>query len=200
LSVLHDNGDLYASVTSSADGEFSIDAPGGQNIFVEVSGTNLISASFTGVAGIGVVQEVEDGRLFGFSELEYQNWTALFEGCPGIEESQAAVVGEIRLFGFADPETGLEPLITTGYAWVQDSNGDNYQACYLDDEGTAYDPEAVATGSSGRYAIFGAPVGLSQLTIGYEVAPGTVEDYEYFLWLPQGGVSPRFPSYVELAL
>jgi hypothetical protein len=198
LSVLEDQGQPYASAVTSQDGSFQVDAPGGQNIFVEVRGDGLVPASFTGIAGLGDLQEVEEGRIFGYSRAEYDQWNAAFAGCPGLEDEGSAVLGDIRLYGFIDPETGEEPIIISGYAQVTSADDTQYDACYLDDDGLAYDPERNYTGLSGRYTIAGVPAGVHTLIVGYEGAGGVTGEHEYFLWLPESGISPRFPSYVEL--
>jgi len=198
LSVLEDQGEPYASTVTDSDGGFHVDAPGGENIFVEVRGADLVPASFTGVAGLGEQQEVEEGRLFGFSQVGFDQWSSDFSGCPGLEESGSTVLGDIRLYGLLDPETVEEPLVTSGYAYVRTADGTEYDACYLDDDGTAYDSERTATGASGRYMVAGVPAGAHILVVGYEGAGGVVGEHDYFLWLPDGGISPRFPSYVEL--
>ena len=198
VTVREGDGASYSEGFSQSDGRFAVDAPGGQNIFLEVSGEGLVRSSFTGVAGMAPIQPIEDGRVFGFQDDELENWKTAFSGCPGSDDTGAAVVGEIRLFGFADQDTGEEPLVTTGFASVETTDGAEFTACYLDDEGIAFSEDATKTGSSGRYAIFGLPAGLHTLKIGYEAAPGVVGEYDYFLWLPDQGLSPRFPSYVEL--
>lgn len=198
LSVHEDQGETYASAVTDQDGGFEVSAPGGQNIFVKVGGDNLVPASFTGVAGLYELQEVEEGLVYAVSRDEYDDWTADFSGCEALEQPGSAVIGDIRLYGLLDAETGEELIVTTGYAYVESGDGTTYTACYLDHEGMAYDTESVSTGLSGRYTIAGVPPGVHTLVIGYEGAAGVVGEHDYFLWLPEAGVSPRFPSYVEL--
>jgi hypothetical protein len=198
LSVYEDQGQPYASTVSEADGSFEVSAPGGQNIFVEVAGDGLVPASFTGVAGLFEQQEIEEGLVFAVTEADYSEWVADFGGCEALDTNTASVIGDIRLYGLLDADSGEEIVVTTGYAYVESLDGTVYEACYLDEEGVAFDPEAVATGLSGRYTIAGVPAGVHTLVVGYVGAGGVVGEHDYFLWLPEGGVSPRFPSYVEL--
>jgi hypothetical protein len=191
-------GDVFGEAVTDGSGAYRVDAPGGQTVFAEISSDGYTNASFNGVAGMNPLQGVPDGLLFGISDAEDAIWRALFDGCEGADGDGAAVYGDVRLSGYVDEESGEFPIITSGFVAIE-ADEQIYDACYLGEDGLEWDPEATETGASGRFAIFGLPAGVHAMEVGYDVYAGNLQIHPYALWLPDGGVSPRFPAFVELA-
>jgi hypothetical protein len=196
IELRDDSGSLYDSASIGADGEFSVRAPMGSDIFATVLGSEHIVASFTGVSGYAEVFQVEDGALFGVSQTEWTQWREQFAGCPGVDTG-AGIIGEVRMSSLVDSETGEAPLVSTAQPLVEDLDGVVYTTCFLDEEGLLYDPAAEYTGASGVFAIFGLPEGFVVIDLKYQI----VDDVFYLrsipVWAPKEGVIPLFPAWVE---
>lgn len=198
IQIREDDGQAYGSAAhTDALGEFSALAPGGATIFAEIGGRDDgVTASFTGTTGVGETLEVnvDEHVLYAFSQEDLDVWRDLMDGCPGAGEG-GAVLGEVRMSELS--QGGEHPLVTTAWVEVEAANGEVWEGCYLDDEGTGWDPDAEWTGETGRFAVFGVPEGAYTLTVRYAIS----DDYHAAswtpLWVPEDGVAPRFPAWVR---
>jgi len=193
------DGGEHASTTADDEGRFELLAPSNATVFVDVEAQGHVRSSFTGVTGIDGAMIVPDGTMYAITEATWDEWTSLFDGCPGVGEGGASI-GEVRISNLSDPSTGERPFVTTAVVTLEDSEGETYEACYLDEEGAAYDPEAEVTGASGRFAIFGAPPGEYLLVVAYETAEGVWSGDHYPVRITEGGVTPMFPLWTDFEL
>jgi hypothetical protein len=199
VEIRSDDGTKYDEAITDGDGEFRALAPASSTIFAAISGDGLGQSSFTGVSGVEENMTVEPGALYGVSLAELDAIRAMYAGCPGSDLPMGLVVGEVRVYGLSDPETGESPLVTTARAVATRLDGEEIPACYLDPTGLAYDPAAEITGLAGSFAIFGLESELYSLTVMYSVT-GESEYVAYWeIWVPPGesGVVPRYPAWVE---
>jgi hypothetical protein len=186
------------STTTDEYGEFTIDLPPGINVFVTIDAPGFVTSAFPGVIGILPTQRVEGYTLYGVSVEEHEALLATWAGCPGLSADGAIVVGEQRIFGLTDG-SGNSPSVNTGIATLFEVAGSaELHGCYLTDDGTAYDPEAEATGSSGAFLVAGADPGSWALEVEYLYAAGQWSTAVYPVWLPADGpiVSPWYPAWV----
>jgi len=198
LVTLRDaDGQVYAQAVTDSNGDFRVEAPAGETVYLVTEGVGLVPASFAGVSGLQPTLRVERGTFYGFDEPELSEWELLFDGCPGVGEGGGIAVGEVRTLRAADTED--HPLVTTAWAYLESEEQVVYEACYLDDAGQ-YDPEAELTGDTGVFAIFGVPQGTYSLVVGYH----PFQEYSIIgytsAWVPDGGVVPQFPAWVEWPL
>jgi len=193
--IVDQDDEKYDSVRADAQGKFEARAPEGETIHAEISGEGFEVTSFTGVSGLSEVYRVEDGLLFGFSNAQRAEWEALFAGCPGLETPGGVVFGEIRLLELTD--SGEHALVNGVAEVVSRNQKRTWDACYLDDDGLAYAPEATTTGPSGRFAVFGIEPGTRILTVGWEYAPDIWSYSDTYVRLTEDGVAPRFPAWVN---
>jgi hypothetical protein len=77
------------------------------------------------------------------------------------------------------------------------SDGADYPACYLDDDGAAL-ADGTATGSTGEYAIFGIPDGAVLVELSATRSNGEVGIDVYEFVAVDDGLVPVFPTPVEL--
>ncbi len=195
VSIRDEDGGKYDNVRANANGKFEALAPEGEYINAEITGDGFELTSFTGLSGVADVFRVEDGMLYGFSSDERADWEERFAGCPDMG-SGGMVVGEIRMLELSNG--GEHPLVANGVAEVVTRNvKKTWKACYLDDEGLAYDPDATNTGASGAFAVFGIEPGNHILTVGYEFAPDAWSYSDTYVRAVEDGVAPRFPAWVE---
>lgn len=191
--VLDEVGEPFDTASIDDEGRFDATAPLGGFIHVRVEGPGMVPAGFSGRMGLGPF-EVEPGTLFGWPESERAAMDAQWGDCarPG-----SAMIGEVRLFGVTDDD-GVSPLITTAFASIPVAAGQDLGACYLDDESGLHDPTATTTGPRGTFAIFDIEPGIHRLDYGYHVTQSIRVDSSLRLYVPDGGVTPLFPAWVDL--
>ena len=83
---------------------------------------------------------------------------------------------------------------------AENQAGDEFEACYLMNEGDAWNPDAFNSGETGQFAIFGLDEGLYVLTVGYTMLGAEVYQISWEMLVPHDGVVPRFPIWVESVL
>lgn len=193
-------GELLLETTTNEQGRFTGELPLGTDVIAEVSGSGLALIGFPGTTGFGDKLVIEDRSLFAFSVAEKDAIRAAMAGCPGADDPDASlVVGEIRVYGLEDPESGESPTISNGRASAT-AGGQEWTACYWNADGTAYDPLALSTGLAGSFVIFGVEPGLGTLTVEYEALSGSPYTADYPLWIAEGdAVSAWYPAWVEWA-
>lgn len=183
------DGTVVDSGVTGADGAFSLVAPAGITMHAEVSAPGFATTSFTGVSGLNTEMMVEDGALYVVRTTEIEDWRARFAGCPGLDAEGGAYIGEVRVFDLQDSATGEHPEVTSASVRVSDADGENaWKACYLDEAGSAWDPEATVTGASGVFAVFGVPSGLHTIIVDYAVPNQSAVTAYYDTWMPALGM------------
>lgn len=189
-------GTPFGDAEADTTGRFLLPTPVGATSFVDIEADGHLRTSFTGVTGVDEVLQIQDGLLFAVSEALFAEWQDAFEGCPGIGEG-GAVFGEVRISNLRDPLTRENPLVQTAVVSLDGPDGKTRKACYLDEEGTAFDPEAEITGVAGRFAIFGAPPGEHLLVVASETVDGLWSSDAYPVRITEGGVTPMFPLWTD---
>ena len=201
VQTLTNDGQKVGNSTSANDGAFTVAAPYGTALHALVSAPGHVTSSFSGVSGISDNFRLGEGDLHGFPEELLEAWEVEYAGCPGIGEG-SVLVGYARFIEIADSETGEHPIVETLAVRVLASDGEHYDACYLNSEGTAYAPEAIEVGSAGRFAVFGLPAGLARVDLAYLFVETSEDRYvhqlSYDAWLPEHGVAPRFPYWLQV--
>ncbi len=206
ITIFDKEGVEYASTTTDLLGSFHTVGPASETIFATVDGADLATSSFTGVTGaansgalVVRLDEHQDSPLYGVPMTDVQALHADFDGCPGADTEGGIVFGDVRVIGIVDPVTDQEPLVTTAQALLVGENEVELSACYLDDAGGGYDPAALVTGDTGRFAIFGVPPGAWKLTVSYSAFVNTTVETSYDLFMPDAAVAvvPREPVWVE---
>ena len=195
VTIFDEDGTKFDTARADAKGNFEAQAPEGEYIHADISAEGFETASFTGVSGLSDVYRVEDGMLYGFSTEQRDEWETLFAGCPGLGSNGGVVLGEIRMLELTD--NGEHPLVSGVAEGVSRNQKKTWKACYLDDEGVAYAPDATTAGASGRFAVFGIEPGTRILTVGWEYIPDVWSYSDTYVRITEDGVAPRFPSWVE---
>lgn len=214
VEILDEDGVSYASAPINDRGGFRVRAPAGQTIYALVSGDDVITAAFRGVSGVespmyirpvsapirqpdGSLVEKEWRALYGVIEPDVVQFTAPFAGCVGLDAPGGAVLGSVR-YALFDFETGNEPPAVQGAELaLLDAEGTQRAPCYLDDTGSALDPEATEAGASGKFAFFGVPEGVHTLQVRSAVGP-TAYKLEYLtVYVHADGLTPLFPLWVD---
>jgi hypothetical protein len=197
LEALDEDLKVVSETTSHDDGWFRLEAPAGQRTFVQVSGPGLVTASFSGKAGLNPRQRVPTGELFAVSDELLDGWREVWDGCPGADTDGGWMIGEVQALGWRH-EDGTPMIVEQAVLVVRTQQGDLKTACYLSNDGL-YDPDATQTGISGRFVVPDLPPGRHRAEVTWEFAntPGTTSWFE--LHVPQGGIAPRWPLYMELS-
>lgn len=201
VAILTDRGDEWDTDVTDAQGRFDVMAPKGENIFAVVGGDELADASFTGVSGLDARLRVPDGTLYAVPDWQRAEWEALFDGCEGLGEG-GLVIGEVHVFlPGVDPDPTT--IVTTASVRVEGEDADpelTREACYLDDEGAAFDPDATETGTSGWFAVTAVDEGVQTLVVDTRITQDVSQRAFLTLYMPEGGVVPRFPTYIDFPL
>ena len=195
ISIFDEDENKYDNAKANASGKFEAVAPEGAYIHAEISGDGFETTSFTGPSGLSDVFRVEDGTLYGLSSDERAEWEARFAGCPDLDEPGGVIFGEIRMLELT--ENGEHPLVNGVAEVVTQNQKTLWRACYLDEDGIAFDADATSTGVLGAFAIFGIEPGTHILTVGWEFAPDVWSYSDTWVRVIDGGVAPRFPAWVE---
>lgn len=200
VTILDEGGERFDEATTDDNGWFRADAPKGQTIYALVSAPDYEVASFTGVSGLDERLQVSKGLLFGVSAADRAGWQDRFAGCEGMG-SEGLVIGRTMLFLPEVPEQE-RPVVSGARVRVESQSVPGEEgvrtACYLDDRGGAYDPEAEFTGDSGWFAVPDVGEGPHSLVIEIPLNDDLVSADFRQVWMPPGGVVARFPLWVEL--
>jgi hypothetical protein len=180
-------------VETDEEGSFEAQARAGGPLFVELSAEGFVPTSFSGLAGVEDLS-VPDHTLWLRSEEDRAELEGEFDGCEGSDEGGGLIEGEVRMF-LSTTDGDYSVVVTTAWAVAGDAEGNVYEACYLGEDGTI-DPDADMTGASGRFAIFGASGALT-LQVGYSLADEPYYSVNYQIYVPEGGVAPFYPAWVE---
>lgn len=202
VKIIDDEGVEFDRATSDRDGAFSVDAPRASTIYAVVEGDGLSPTSFTGVSGYNAKLVVADGDIFAVSTGLRTAWEFAYRGCPGIGDGAGLVVGQVRALEVVDAETGEHPPLSQAEIHTESQPPPGVPrvdapGCYLDATGDRYDPAATVTNDDGWFAVPSVEPGLHTLVVELHVAPTAVQASFYEVWMPEGGVAARFPTYVE---
>lgn len=197
IRIINSDGALVTEA-EAVDGHFEAIVPAGGVVFLEVTAPGYAVTTFTGIIGLQPVQPIEDGVLYGISETERSGILADFAGCPGVDNDQGLVIGEIHA-QFIDPITGGSPSVGTGIAEVLRNGESTWIGCYLDAEGL-YDPEAIWTGETGRFLVSDVEPGIYDLFLSAQISEGLWTEATYPLWIPDRSlaISPWYPAWVPI--
>jgi len=197
LLVYDSEGAQGAQVVADSAGRFSVEVPKGLGVHMAVQADEVVPTTFYGETGFQDAFFVADGELFGVSDAYLADWEGMFAGCPGLGDAGGVLFGEMRVLELTSSTTGVSPLVTTGFVWIE--QGDTrIDACYLDDL-MVYDSSADRTGESGRFAIFGIPDGAWEVGIAYNPYSGRAVVSGHQLWVQGTAVAPLLPAWVEFA-
>jgi hypothetical protein len=197
LALLDPNGGVLVETTTDAEGAFVIDVEPSINVFAEITGADARTTTFPGVVG-AFDSALPDGTLYTFAETEAAEVESLFADCPGGQGS-GLVLGEVRHIDVVDQDGAAAINIASRVSLILEDGG-TQSACYYDDGGVAYAPDALLNGPSGRFVLLNVPAGLHTLEIVYNVSVDVSERQEYPVLVSENAsLSPWYPAYVALA-
>ena len=201
IQTLTNDGQKVDRSTSANDGGFTVNAPWGTALHALVTAPGHVDSSFSGVSGVADTFRLGAGDLHGFPEELLEEWETDYSGCPGIGEG-SALLGYARFIELVDSVTGEHPIVETLAVRVLAADGEYYDACYLNADGTAYAADQAEVGPTGRFAVFGLPEGLARVDLAYLFVETSEDRYvhqvSYDAWLPKSGVAPRFPYWLQV--
>ncbi len=185
----------FSDTRTNAKGAFSIEAPRGDVVFLDVDADGHVATTFTGVSGVDDTSRLADESIYGWPVADYESWISPFSPCAA---DGGTAVGEVRVFGIVDPLTGEAPLVAAAEISVLDPIGEPVASpCYLDDAGV-HDPGADRTGVTGSFAVFGIPDGQWELRVTYDLTELTQGIASFPVYIESGQVAPRFPLLITL--
>jgi hypothetical protein len=185
----------WSSVRTNVAGDFSIPVPVQAEIFVEFRADGVASPiAFGGTTGVADPFSVPLGTFFVVDYEEEADLRDRFAGCPDVE-APGMITGDVRILVSGDPL--LDPLDPSASVRVELDDGTLIEACYLNEEGTAYDPGATTVGPAGVFAIFGVQGKPFTLVPRRVVGEASVQE-RYRGFVPEDGVFSERPVYLPL--
>lgn len=196
LSVRDVNGDEFSETTAGSDGTFSALVPTGAFFTLVIAGEDGVPTGFSGTASAGDFA-VDDGTFWAMGQDAVDALEATWAGCPGVGEGGTALVGEVRVYFAGNDPEDLPTVTTASVKGRATAVGGWNEACYLDDDGV-YSADATQSGDTGSFALFGLPAGSVDLRLNFTGAGQTSGNYNWRFYLPEGGIAPLYPAYVNL--
>ena len=193
VTILTEELTEVGAVTADELGAFEVEVPRGKRIFVEVGGADLVPAAFLAEIGDADLVEVPDQLLWAVSTETRDTWRQRFNGCPGADGTGGFMVGQ-ALGWLGGTENA--PVWPTTYVEAFGPDGSELSACYLERKGVAYDPYAENVGASGYFGMFEMS-GFYLLDLTFPVSDDGLQIDTYPLYVPEGGIVTRFPSWVS---
>lgn len=184
----------YDTTTTDAFGWYRVDAEAGSIVHIELSGSGILTSGFSGQSGLNPRLRVPTGSSIAFTEEAWEEQLALWEGCPGLGEG-GTILGSAQIADVAEENGDIIP-VETGVITVSQPDGSLRAACYLGEDGT-YDPDATQTGESTRFMVANVQEGVHELTMTWRPVDNATLDEVYQVWVPAGGLAPRFPLLAE---
>jgi len=183
------------------EGEFQLLVPAGLDVVALVRSPSTVTTAFPGVTGF-IDVTFDDGSLYGLDPQTVAAWRTDFEGCPGAD-GRTALIGRMEFTNLESEKDGGRPIAGGGRAELFRAD-ESFQACYLDPDEEVYDPAADRTGSTGRFAIFDLPRGISTLDVRFEWAPEAFDSAAPVpIWVPDTDeevVVPFLPFRLEFPI
>jgi hypothetical protein len=200
VDVFDATGARFGTTTADDAGAFEVDAPFAQVFSVVMSADGFVPTSATGY-GSTEITIARDGDLFARSEAWLDEERGRFAGCFGADAGGPVVEGILRA-ELPVPASDYDtlPVVRTGRVDLAISDTAFQYACYLDDDGVAYDPEAEVTGDSGRFAFFDPPPNAwATLTSTWTDDTEAHEGGSLPVFVPAGGVASLDPLFAAAA-
>jgi hypothetical protein len=186
----------FASATTGADGAFAVDVPAGDLFYVTVSAEGHVTTAFSGTAGMDDF-DAGDGYPWIADDAYMAEQRADLADCPAVDTSGGVIVGEVVLYvPGADPSS--LPYLPDATVQVYDAEGGLHDACYVTADADAAEP-AAATGQDGRFAVFGLPPGGAVVRVAWEGPAGNGALIDYAALVPEDGLVPLMPAYLQTA-
>ena len=195
VSIRNAESKLHGEVSTDENGMFEIEIPGSNAYHMVLEGEDSLPTAFAGIVGQSDVAIPKD-ELFVRSAAEVSALRDTFAACPTASDAGAIVEGIVRFkLQNTEDQSFLVAPLTAISAFNQD--GIEYTACYLDDDGVSVE-EGENVGTTGRFAVFGVSEGPTTVRFQQNIGGMIVENYGY-VYIPENGVAPFHPAFVDLA-
>lgn len=194
---VHDASGVYFGDGQTGEGgAFEVKVPASQAFFLTFQHEEggFVPTSFAGLAGASDLS-AEEGLLYMRSAEEIAALREEFSACPAASAEGAIVEGEVKLWFNVEEKDEL-PTVKDVTVTAFDEDDQAWTACYLDEEGGSL-PDATATSSNGRFAIFGLPEAALAVAFTWNLAEGLETTNWYLVRAPEAGVSPMYPAWIE---
>lgn len=195
LALRDETESVAVTATAEDDGAFSILAPSATVFWLEVSGEGRVATTFDGYLGYADLT-AEPGQIWSADADDLDALIADFSACPTVGEAGGVVAGEVRLY-IPGNDTDSLPTVSTATVDLDASDGSDPTVCFLDDEGLS-SADATLTGATGRFAAFGLPPGRLTVSVRYTVGSVRSDTWDRDVWVPEDGLVPLYPLWVEL--
>lgn len=185
----------YSEAITDTNGEFSTSVQSNRVYHLVLTGEGVTPTAFSGVVGSSDTAIAAD-ELFVRSDVETEALRATHSNCAASELPGGIVEGLIyfRLINEQD-----ESFLIAEEAMVEvyDANGTQYETCYLDTDGESLEA-GTEVGATGRFAAFGIPEGAITVVFRQEIGAAVLENFG-FVYMPDDGIAPFHPAFIDIA-
>ncbi len=185
----------YSDTVTDENGMFATPVQTNRVYHLVLEGEGSVPTAFSGVVGSSDTAIAED-ELFIRSEAEVDAIRLAHENCAGSEEEGGIVEG-VLYFRLQNERDASYLIAEEAMVEVFDSNGTQYETCYLDTDGESLE-FGTEVGATGRFAAFGVPAGAITVVFKQEIGATEIENYGFVL-MPENGIAPFHPAFVDLA-
>lgn len=196
LTSFAPDGSLFSETTAAENGTFALEIPWGGLFAVVTEADGHVPTSMT---GFGVTDTVLAPRGAVFARtLEW--WDAevdRWQDCGDLTGAPPVVEGILRVsLPVPNSEIDTLPVVTTGELALNHDSDRVSLPCYLDDDGV-FDPEAVATGDTGRFFFADVPTGWATLTSNHTADGVSYDGTVHDVFVPDSGVATLDPAFAK---
>lgn len=187
-------------VLTDDEGVFVAEVRAGGSVYIELAAEGFTRTAFSWSSGLQDFSLPSDS-LWLVSDEDMSELRGEFLGCPQADQPEGSVIeGDVRvaISGYTLAEGELWPLSNSANITAYDASGQAWPACYLDEEGGAYDPEAQVTGASGRFAVFDGPTGPVTIEALLFNEGELVSSTLMYVYVAEDGVAPMYSVHVAL--
>ena len=204
-AVTPPSGAVVEEVVTDADGSFTLMLPASTGIALEMTAPDYALTVFHGSTPISGELVIPPGDVFGITLAEVEAERALFAGCPAPRATMRLPLARFAYSALPTPIPGEAPVTSEGQVDVieQGSEAEGtvlFSACYLNDDGIAYDDTASFTGRAGRFAVFGIDPGFYEIRSQWQHLPGQWIMNRAPAWVPDTDLVvalPQWPAWVD---
>ena len=185
----------YSETVTDEEGLFAVPVQTNRVYHLAFSGEAVATTAFSGIVGASDTAIAED-ELFVRSDAEVEAMRLEYANCAA-SELEGGIVEGIVYFRLQNSRDDNYLVAEEAMVEVYDSNGTQYETCYLDTAGESLEAGS-DVGATGRFAAFGVPAGPTTVTFRQEIGAGVIENFGYVL-MPENGVAPFHPAFIDIA-
>ena len=185
----------YSATETDDDGLFTTAVQSNRVYHLVMEGPDITPTAFSGVVG-SADTSIDEDELFVRSTAETEALRTTHENCDASSLDGGIVEGVVH-FQIQNERDNSYLIAEEAMVEVYDVDGTQYEACYLNNDGESLEA-GTEVGATGRFAAFGIPSGAITVVFKQEFGELVIENYG-FVFMPEEGIAPFHPAFIDLA-